>query len=248
MARCYRRKRSPIARVPAAARTDSDRLPTSECVSGLASGGMEEPLATASLWDYRRRVADLYAEVRGTADAVAGWERWRAGRDALFAGHPQSALEPAARSAFEGLAYFGYDPVWRVIAPLERTEPHVFGAAHSSAGATAMRRFATVRFEIGGTRHALSVYWLEGYGGGVFLPFRDATSGTETYGGGRYLLDTAKGADLGGTPEAIVLDFNFAYHPSCVHSPRWSCPLAPPENWLRIPVRAGERLAAQTTE
>lgn len=214
----------------------------------LASGTMDEPFATASLWDYRRRVADLYAGVRGSADPVAGWERWRAGRDVLFADHPQSALEPATRTRFAGLAYFAYDPAWRVTAPLEPAVPHLFGAAHSSAGVTAMRRFALVRFRIGGTVHALSLYWLEGYGGGLFLPFRDLTSGAETYEGGRYLLDTAKGADLGGTPEAIVLDFNFAYHPSCVHDPHWSCPLAPPENRLTIPVRAGERLAAQTTE
>lgn len=209
---------------------------------------MEEPGATASLWTYRRSVADLYAEVRGTIDPVEAWHRWRAGRDALFAGHPQSPLAPAARTAFEGLPYFAHDPAWRVVAPLQAAEPRVFGAAHSSDGATPMRRFATVRFDIAGASQTLSVYWLEGYGGGLFLPFRDATSGSETYGGGRYLLDTAKGADLGGTGEAIILDFNFAYHPSCVHSTRWSCPLAPPENRLEVPVRAGERLTAQTTE
>jgi uncharacterized protein len=207
---------------------------------------MDEPFATASLWSYRRRVADLYAEVRRTTDPATAWRRWRTGRDELFARHPQSALEPDASAVFTGLSYFEHDPRWRVTASLEPAEPHVFGASHSAAGETAMRRFATVRFEVDGTTHALALYWLESYGGGVFLPFRDATSGVETYGGGRYLLDTAKGADLGGTFEAIILDFNFAYHPSCVHSPRWSCPLAPPENRLPIAVRAGERLGAPT--
>jgi uncharacterized protein len=91
----------------------------------------------------------------------------------------------------------------------------------------------------------LSVFWMEGYAGGLFLPFRDATSGSETYGAGRYLLDTAKGADLGGDPQSgeLLLDFNLAYNPSCAYEPRWNCPLAPAENTLRQPVRMGERLA-----
>jgi uncharacterized protein (DUF1684 family) len=90
----------------------------------------------------------------------------------------------------------------------------------------------------------LSLFWLPDYAGGLFLSFRDATNGAETYGGGRYLLDTAKSADLGGDPGAdtLVLDFNFAYQPSCAFDPRWVCPLVPPENHLDLPVRAGERL------
>ena len=74
----------------------------------------------------------------------------------------------------------------------------------------------------------------------MFLPFRDATSGNTTYGGGRYLLDTAKGADLGSAGDALVLDFNFAYHPSCVYDPKWVCPLAPLANRLAVAVEAGE--------
>lgn len=76
----------------------------------------------------------------------------------------------------------------------------------------------------------------------MFLPFRDETNGSETYGGGRYLLDTVKGADLGHRADKVVLDFNFSYHPSCVHDHRWSCPLAPPDNHLAIGIEAGERL------
>ena len=90
----------------------------------------------------------------------------------------------------------------------------------------------------------LEVYWLDGYGGGLFLPFADATTGNETYGAGRYLLDTAKGADLGNHDDRLVLDFNFAYQPSCAYDPRWTCPLTPPANRLPIPVRAGERIAS----
>ncbi len=87
--------------------------------------------------------------------------------------------------------------------------------------------------------------WMRGYAGGLFLPFRDATNGHETYGAGRYLLDTAKSADLGpgGEPGTIVLDFNFAFQPSCAFDPRWSCPLAPPANRLDLRIEAGERIA-----
>jgi len=77
---------------------------------------------------------------------------------------------------------------------------------------------------------------------GLFLPFGDTTNGTTTYGGGRYLLDTAKGADLGGDDGGLVLDFNFAYNPSCAYDPRWVCPLAPPGNRLPVGVEAGERV------
>ena len=98
-------------------------------------------------------------------------------------------------------------------------------------------------FELAGRDCRLDVLWLDAYGGGIFLPFRDATNGDSTYGGGRYLLDTAKGADLGHERHQIILDFNYAYHPSCVHAYRWSCPLAPPANRLELVVEAGERLA-----
>ena len=88
----------------------------------------------------------------------------------------------------------------------------------------------------------MAFYWLEGYGGGVFVPFGDFTNGNETYGGGRYLLDSTKGADLGTHAGKVIVDFNYAYHPSCVHSDQWSCPLAPAENRLPLAIRSGERL------
>ena len=108
----------------------------------------------------------------------------------------------------------------------------------------AFKRIGRVRLSGPLAGAALSVFWMEGYVGGLFLPFRDATSGGETYGAGRYLLDTAKGADLGGDPASseLLLDFNLAYNPSCAYEPRWNCPLAPADNTLRQPVRVGERL------
>jgi uncharacterized protein (DUF1684 family) len=97
-----------------------------------------------------------------------------------------------------------------------------------------------------GQQCTLTVFSLIGYGGGLFLPFRDATSGKETYGGGRYLFDTAKNTDgrcleiTTGSPD-VTIDFNYAYNPSCAYDARWACPLAPRENWLPVAVRAGER-------
>jgi hypothetical protein len=103
-------------------------------------------------------------------------------------------------------------------------------------------RVGEVRFTVGTRQARLAVYWLEGYGGGIWLPFSDTTSGVETYGGGRYLYDTIKGADIGAGEREMMLDFNYAYNPSCAYDARWSCPLSPSENRLAIAVPAGERL------
>ena len=106
-------------------------------------------------------------------------------------------------------------------------------------------KIGTLEFELDGAPQQLAALWISGYAGGLFVPFRDATCGTETYGAGRYVLDTIKSADLGSNlaEGTVILDFNYAYHPSCAYDPRWVCPLAPPENRLAIPIRAGERLA-----
>lgn len=194
------------------------------------------------LLDWKRRVFDLYREIRADADPEGACARWRAVRDELFRTHPQSPLAPEARESFGGLAYFAYDPAWRVYAEVEPADsaPAVLGGSDGSPFGAA--RVATASFTHARSAYSVSLYWLDGYAGGLILPFRDGTSGRETYGAGRYLLDTVKGADLGARDGRLVLDFNFAYHPSCVYDPRWSCPLAPPANRLAAPVRAGERL------
>jgi len=194
-----------------------------------------------SLLDWKRRIFALYAEVRGSGDPEDAWSRWRAIRDELFADHPQSPLLPKARERFMGLPFFDYDPAARVLVPLEDAEPRTYEIATSGDGSYSFTRFGVLRFELGGEPCELEAYWLEGYGGGIFLPFRDATSGVETYGAGRYLFDTVKGADLGTAEGGLVLDFNFAYNPSCSYDPRWVCPLSPPENRLPVAVRAGEQ-------
>ena len=189
------------------------------------------------LLDWRRRVFSLYAEVRA-GEPAAGHARWRAVREELFRAHPQSPLDVEGRRTFSGLRHFAYDPALRFSARVEPRPGERVDIQTSTGEAMAMRRFGVVDLPVG----RLEVYWIDVYGGGVFIPFRDATSGTTTYGGGRYLLDTIKGADLGSTEDGeLVLDFNFAYHPSCHYGHRWSCPLAPSENHLTVPIEAGER-------
>ncbi len=142
----------------------------------------------------------------------------------------------------EGLSFFDYDPRKRVLARVRDADPRHYEIATSGDVTMGFTRFGVASFELEGAERALELYWLEGYAGGLFLPFRDATSGRQTYGAGRYLLDTVKGADLGTEGGRLVLDFNFAYNPSCAYDPRWVCPLAPAPNRLDIPVAAGERI------
>jgi uncharacterized protein (DUF1684 family) len=194
---------------------------------------------TLTLLDWRRRVAGLYAAARTAADPERGWRLWRDGRDELFAGHPDSPLDAAARRRFTGLPFAAYDPALRVEAELSPAEPQRLEIPTTADGVVPFERIGVVALADVGT---LDVWWLAGYGGGVFLPLRDGTAGRGTYGGGRYLLDTVKGADLGSEGGRLVVDLNFAYHPSCTYDPRWSCPLAPEGNRTDVPVIAGEQL------
>ncbi len=197
------------------------------------------------LADYRRRVFALYDQLRTDRRAAPlRLVNFRSGKDRLFADHPQSPIAPDGRRNFRGLAYWRHDPALALSA---RLEPDADAAPmevprSGEGGAMPFERIGWVSFEVGGAACRLSVYWLTEYAGGIFIPFRDETSGADTYGGGRYLWDSAKGADLGSDRDVLTLDFNYAFHPSCTYDPRWSCPLAPQENWLRAPIEAGERL------
>jgi uncharacterized protein (DUF1684 family) len=189
------------------------------------------------LLDWKRHVFELYARVRREREPRDAWALWRRERLRLFREHPQSPVPVAERSAYTGPHVFDYDPAWRLSAAVEAVEEQSFDLPSSDGATMTMRRFAVARAE----HVELELYWLQGYGGGMFVPFGDATSGDETYGAGRYILDTVKGADLGMADGRLVLDFNFAYQPSCSYDSRWKCPLAPPANRLDVPVRAGER-------
>jgi len=197
-----------------------------------------------ALWDWRSRVAALYAEIRADPDPVRAWRHWRTTRDKLFREHPQTPLEPASRGSFKGLVYGEYDPRLRFAVELMPVD-EMSAARYDGGGDGALLLTAFARTEglVSGLGRELTLYWIEGYAGSVFLPFRDATSGISSYAGGRYLLDTAKGADLGRDERGrAILDFNFAYNPSCAYSARWLCPLAPRENTLEAAIAAGERV------
>jgi uncharacterized protein len=198
--------------------------------------------ASVALLDWRRRIAELYAEIRSAPDPRTAWERWRDVRARLFAEHPESPLPPPQRAGYAGPHLYDYDPAWRALASVEPAEPQGFELPTSDGASMSFTRFARAHFTAAGAELSLDLYWLEGYAGGLLVPFADRTSGAETYGAGRYALDTIKGADLGQQDGRLVLDFNFAYQPSCAYDPSWSCPLAPPANRLAVPVRAGERV------
>ena len=212
---------------------------------------MAEPALGArtalELADWRRRVASLYAGVRAEPDPRTAHELWRAGRDALFAEHPQSALAPDDPLRTTGLPCWPYDPAYRFELPLLAApeEDRVLELPSGETGSTTLRPVGVLELPepVGGV---VTVWWLEQYAGGLFLPLRDGTAGAESYGGGRYLLDTAKGADLGARPgeegDLLVVDLNFLYHPSCRYDDEWLCPLAPPDNTVAARVEAGERM------
>jgi uncharacterized protein len=223
----------------------------------MAMGTTDSVPTWLDLYDWRERVAQMYRErntaLRAGEAARTVLDRFRTQKNGLFNAHPQSPLGPEDRAAFTGLKYFDHDPTLRVEAQLEPITDEALIETPSS-GPSVMRfpRAARVSFNIAGESASLYVYWIDVYGGGLFLPFRDATNSGESYGAGRYLFDTVKGSDfermdddasatMGYGGGRIRIDFNYSYNPSCSYDSRWVCPLAPRENILAIPIRAGER-------
>jgi uncharacterized protein (DUF1684 family) len=186
-----------------------------------------------SLLAWRREVCELYAAVRA-APPADGHALWSAGRSALFRMSEQSPLPPDDPRRETGVPVSAYDPAWRAVVPLEPAAP----AHRVLEGGVGMERIGVLRTPWG----TLDAWWLDDYSGGLFVPVKDATAGRTSYGAGRYLLDTAKGADLGSAQDGVVVDLNFLYHPSCAYDPRWSCPLAPAGNVLEVAVPVGEQL------
>ena len=209
-------------------------------------GSLEDRLTLA---DWRRRVAALYVEVRAMAasDPAVALAHWRASREWLFREHPQSPLPAAERGAFRA-KHYDHDPRLRFTVTVQPAPPPdpaapMLELPNSGSDTLSFRRIGEVHLRFPDGERRLSVFWIAGYAGGLFIPFRDATNGTETYGAGRYLMDAAKSADLGTTDDGQqILDFNFSTQPSCAFDPKWACPLAPPENRLDLAIRAGERL------
>ncbi|MEM8976779.1 MAG: DUF1684 domain-containing protein [Pseudomonadota bacterium] len=193
------------------------------------------------LADWRRQVAEIYADVRNLENPRAAWDGWKEARGALFANHPQSPNIGLAENERGKVRYFPYNPDLRLEVGLVPVvaEPEAWPIGQD--GVLNVQAFARTDGLETACGKELQVFWIAGYGGGLFLPFADETSGTETYGGGRYILDTIKGADLGMASEQLIVDFNFAYYPSCAHSEEWVCPLAPAGNRLPVRIEAGQR-------
>jgi hypothetical protein len=173
------------------------------------------------------------------ADAL---RRHRGAKDEFLRRHPASPLPPDERQGFAGLPYYPPALDRRVAASVQRlAEPEVVTLATSSGTPRRMRLAARLHFALDGAALILGAYVAaEGHPRpSLFVPFSDATSGRETYGAGRYLDVHDDGGD------ALVLDFNLAYHPYCVYAEGFTCPIAPAENRLAVAIRAGERLPAR---
>ncbi len=193
------------------------------------------------LADWRCRIAQLYSELRNHSEPYLAWRHWRATRDLLACHHPQSPVIGRLIGA-RLYRYFDYAPELRFeVGTREIGDPQCVEMDCGPDGRIVLESWAKTDGLADALGAELTLFWIQAYGGGIFLPFRDATSGTASYGGGRYLLDTIKGADLGTRNGRLILDFNFAYNPSCCYSSQWTCPLAPAENRLDAAITAGER-------
>ncbi len=197
---------------------------------------MSDPgIRSLDVASWRRDVHSLYADVRANADPAQAHSAWVEARSAMFVDHPATA-----RLGEQSLVHAPYDPAFRFVVPIEPAEPDTWVYPTATDGDVPFDRIGRVTLGDLGT---LDVWWLGSYGGGVFIPFKDLSNGPVTYGAGRYVLDTVKGADLGRRQGGDwVVDLNFAYNPSCVYNPAWACPLAPAGNRLTGAAPVGELL------
>lgn len=155
--------------------------------------------------------------------------------------HPQSPLDDDQRDGFIGLDYYDENPALAFIVAVDRLpddEP-LIEMETSTGDSRQFRRWGMIAFDVDGEPARLTLY-SDAADEELFLPFRDATSGNETYGAGRYLDNHRPGLRRVGENE-VEVDFNYAYNPYCAYSPYFSCPLPPRENWLNVPIRAGEK-------
>ena len=195
------------------------------------------PFRRLDLADYRQRVASMFLSDLDLAG-------FRKAKDELFATHPQSPIEPEEQTAFAGLRYYPLNDDAIVTVPIRPAHGDFAIETNGPDGAIVYERVGILETPFG----ELTLWWIKAYGGGLFLPFRDGTAARDfgderTYGAGRYLVDTVKGTfdrPLRIADGAVRLDFNYAYNASCAYSDRWACPLAPEENRVAAPIRAGE--------
>ena len=201
-------------------------------------GLIHDPCASAfSLIDWRFKMAALYHRVSASSSLDNVWQFYVEERKKLYDTHQQSPMQEG-----KSISFFDYDPEFCfevLLNPLDDVDAHAV-----DGGNDGLINFQAFALTSGLKKHLgkeLTIYRLNQYGGGLFLPFRDTTNGSMSYGGGRYLIDTAKSAWLGQNENRLRLDFNFSYFPSCAHNDRFICPLSPQENSLEVSVYAGEK-------
>ncbi len=198
------------------------------------------------LTDWRRTISQAYKEIREVnqdpQQLHKQWFKFRATKDKLYWHHPMTPLMKAQQENIWSTPFYDYDPGYSVWGTFNtNVETYTLETELAADGKFSYTRVAEIAFELKGKPLKLNMYWIDGYGGALYLPFGDLTNGKTTYGGGRYLYDAIKGADLGSRGDQILLDFNFAYNPSCAYNHLWSCPLPPAENKLSIGIEAGEK-------
>ncbi|SDX79684.1 DUF1684 domain-containing protein [Halopenitus persicus] len=176
-----------------------------------------------------------------TDDYVRRVQESRAEKDEFFGDHPQSPIPPERRDSFDGLAYFDPDPDYRVPATVTvHDDPEPVELETTAGPNVRYLRVVTFSFELHGTDLTLAAYRQEGEpDAALFVPFRDKTTGQETYHNGRY-IELEPDEDLADGDE-VTIDFNLAYNPFCAYTETFSCPLPPEENWLEVAVYAGEQ-------
>ena len=203
-------------------------------------------MSATTLLDWRRRVAAMYVAVRANPDPSAAHRVWQQTRNRLLAEHPDSPILASERAKFAGVPVAPYNPRFRFTAQVDiNVEQSRLEVRTGTDGIVPFERAGVVHLPGVGD---LDVWWLASYGGGIFVPIRDTRTDGATYPGGRYVIDTAKGADLGGEDGYLIVDLNFAYNPSCAYDPAWACPLAPRGNIVAVAVDAGELMPVAQRE
>lgn len=191
-------------------------------------------MVTPQVWHHHPGIDQVAGVVGSNEMADSELEQFRAEKDRVFARDPHSPLTPAQRRSFAGLKYFDENPALVIHGRIDRNvEPEEVSMATTGGDEQMYHRYGVVRLRVDGEPAEIFLYASDD-SDELFVPFRDATSGHETYGAGRYLEVHAHGDD-------VTIDFNYAYNPNCAYDPAWSCPLPPRENWLKVPIRAGEK-------
>ena len=204
-------------------------------------------MSLLSLINWRREIFSIYDEVRSEEDGIVAWNKWKDKRENLFKFHPESpTFDPKKQSGFNDVpVLYSYNQKFSLFSKFELiSNSDIIQLNTDENSITRLKPFIKTTNLKDFLGIELTIFKIEGYGGGLFLPFTDigCKSGGAHYEGGRYLIDTVKGADLGELKtDELRLDFNFSYNPSCSYNSKWTCPILKNFNRISILVDAGEK-------